>query len=326
MKKIFLILDIIDSRIKKSNFEILSHLIQNIKEGLEIHAYSHSILDEDQIGLLKPYNIKTLYMPEEKSDILLIDHYKATIRELIKEKEYDAYLSISSDWNNMVMTAIASEKGINFYENCTGLEIEQDIILKKPYYGDKIISDIRVKTPFTASFRQKSFEICLDAKDGLIPETIRYSLILPPIEWVFEGAEDLDDVYAKLTDVLDAEVIISVGRGIQDKEKISMIEELVELFGEKACLGASRVVVDQGWASFSCQVGQTGKIVSPVLYIALGISGAVQHQVGMNPAKYIISVNKDSEAPVFEISDYGIVDDLFEFVPLLIKELKELKE
>jgi electron transfer flavoprotein alpha subunit len=120
-----------------------------------------------------------------------------------------------------------------------------------------------------------------------------------------------------------ADIIVSVGRGIQEKENIAMVEELAQALGAE--LAASRPICDNGWLPMERQVGSSGQTVSPKVYIAVGISGAIQHLVGMKGAKTIVAINKDANAPIFEVADYGIAADLFEVVPALTEEVKKAK-
>lgn len=128
---------------------------------------------------------------------------------------------------------------------------------------------------------------------------------------------------ARAVDLTTADIIVSVGRGIKDKENIGLVEDLAKALGGE--LAASRPICDSGWLPMERQVGSSGQTVSPKVYLAVGISGAIQHLVGMKGAKTIVAINKDSNAPIFEVADYGIVGDLFEVVPALIEEVKKAK-
>jgi electron transfer flavoprotein alpha subunit len=194
-----------------------------------------------------------------------------------------------------------------------------DIVASHPVYAGKAQVAMKVTTPKKVfSTRPNLWKA---SKDAGSPSIQNLSVNFEDADWKAK-TKDLVLSQGKL-DVAEADVIVSGGRGLRGPENWHLIENLAEAFG--AATGASRAVVDAGWRGHGEQVGQTGKTVSPTLYVAVGISGAVQHLAGMSSSKTIVAINKDENAPIFAIADYGVVGDAFEILPALTEEVKKLR-
>jgi electron transfer flavoprotein alpha subunit len=165
------------------------------------------------------------------------------------------------------------------------------------------------------AFRSDQVEAGTSQVEQFAPELAAEAIRAKPLEPFRESA--------RAVDLTSAEIIVSVGRGIKEKDNIPIVEELAKALGAE--LAASRPICDNGWLPMERQVGSSGQTVSPKMYLAVGISGAIQHLVGMKGAKIIVAINKDANAPIFEVADYGIVGDLFEVVPALVAEVKKAK-
>ncbi len=201
--------------------------------------------------------------------------------------------------------------------DCVDMRMENDdIIATRPMYGGKVLADVALKgAPKILAIRPNAFGMEENPKAGAL-ET--FDAELAPSAFTQTDAR-FETGKVELT---EADVIVSGGRGMGGPD-YSVIEALTETLG--GAVGASRSAVDEGWRPHADQVGQTGKTVSPNLYIACGISGAIQHLAGMSTSKVIVAVNKDPEAPIFAKADYGVAGDLFEIVPLLTEEIRKLK-
>ncbi len=210
--------------------------------------------------------------------------------------------------------------------DCTGLAIDPEtdnLQQTRPAFGGNIMATILTPNhrPQMATVRHRVFDPLPrdDSRSGVVlTESFNYDLIETDAKWL--GFEKEQTMLVNLT---EANIIVSGGRGLKEAKNFALLEELAAVLG--GAVGASRAAVDAEWISYPHQVGQTGKTVKPNIYIACGISGAIQHLAGMSSSDYIIAINKDPDAPIFKVADLGIVGDLFEIVPKLTKRIKEIR-
>jgi electron transfer flavoprotein alpha subunit len=210
-------------------------------------------------------------------------------------------------------TAAMLERGL--VSDVTALSIDgSGILTTKPRFAGKAIAEIAVGGPAVVSLRPNSMPLAESAREPAV-ETLTVEAPAETVRLV-----ELQASGEKTLELTEAEVVVSGGRGIGDADKWGIVLDLAAALG--AAQGASRAVVDSGWRPHAEQVGQTGKVVSPKLYVAAGISGAIQHLAGMSSSKVIVAVNKDPEAPIFKVADYGIVGDVHEVLPMLTDAVK----
>ncbi|MCD8144532.1 MAG: electron transfer flavoprotein subunit alpha/FixB family protein [Oscillospiraceae bacterium] len=211
--------------------------------------------------------------------------------------------------------------------DCTGLDIDEEtglLMSTRPTFGGNLMATIACPDhrPQMSTVRPGVFKkpVSDPARQGtLVEEDIHIS----PADIRVKLVERVKEV-AEAINLEEAEIIVSGGRGLKEAKNFQLVRDLAEVLG--ATVGASRAAVDAGWIPHAHQVGQTGKTVAPKIYIAVGISGAIQHLAGMSGSDTVVAINKDPEAPIFGVADYGIVGDLFEVVPALIQEIKAYKE
>jgi len=255
-------------------------------------------------------------------EVYRTDPYARILVELVRKYKPEIFLLGASTRGRDLAGAVATYIYTGLTADCTGLEIEEEtnlLLQIRPAFGGNIMATIKCPDhrPQMATVRHHVFEMPVpnESREGQI---IRESPVLPE-----------DRIASKVLDLIveknevnlaDAKIIVSGGRGLKGPEGFAILHELADVLG--GAVGASRAAVDAGWISYAHQVGQTGRTVRPDLYIACGISGAIQHQAGMRTSKVIVAINKDPEAPIFQIADYGIVGDLFTVVPALTRALK----
>lgn len=244
----------------------------------------------------------------------------AVLSELIEKHQPNAVIAAGRMSGKSLLAALAAVTGGGMATDAIDLRVDNGkLVAVRPQYGGKVISEIAATDPtkpFFITLRVKAFNPAGAGAGEVITETVSDSCFESAMKVVESVKESGQAVKLE-----DADQIVSFGRGIQGPENIPMVQELADSLG--AALGASRAVVDAGWIEYKHQVGQTGRTVSPKLYVTVGISGAIQHLVGMQSSKVIVSINKDKDAPIFGVATYGIVGDAFEIVPALTERFRQ---
>jgi len=244
--------------------------------------------------------------------------YAGTAAAVAKAGGYGAVLVAATAAGKDLAPRIAARLAAPLGTDVTGVAFAGGkVTATRPVYAGKAVQQLRFDAPLAVvSVRPNTFAPGSAAKAGApskVPAVAQARVVVREVKAAGKG---------KL-DVAEASVVVSGGRGLKGPEHFALVESLAKALG--AAVGASRAVVDAGWRPHAEQVGQTGKTVSPQLYVAVGISGAIQHLAGMRTAKVIVAINKDKDAPIFQVADYGIVGDLFEIVPRLTEEIAKAK-
>ncbi|MDZ4182493.1 MAG: electron transfer flavoprotein subunit alpha [Candidatus Cloacimonadaceae bacterium] len=254
------------------------------------------------------------------------ERYAKALSEMAKKYKPAIILAGATVTGRSFVPRVAVQLFTGLTADCTGLEYDPDsgnLLQTRPAFGGNIMATIVTSNhrPQMATVRHKVMNPIAkdDSRSGIvIREQVVFDFDEEMSTWLgFEKEK------TTLVNITEANVIVSGGRGIKEAKNFAMIEELAESLS--GAVGASRAAVDAEWIPYSHQVGQTGKTVKPNIYISVGISGAIQHLAGMSSADYIVAINKDPDAPIFKAADLGIVGDLFEIMPKLIKRVKELR-
>lgn len=247
----------------------------------------------------------------------------ALAAERIKSGGYRAAIFATSAEGRDLAPRVAGKLGAGVVQDVTGVELTGDTLtVRHPMNIGKVIATVSIAgTPAIVSVRPGTYRAAENQKAGRV-ESVQ------PVGDPSASRVVVKEINAGSSgklDLADAPVIVAGGRGLKAKENFKLVEDLADAFGN-AAVGATRAVTDDGWRPHSDQIGQTGRLVSPQLYVAVGISGAVQHLAGMKTSKTIVAINKDKEAPIFKVADYGIVGDVFEIVPALTEAVREARK
>ena len=314
-----------EEKIRKVTFEMLSaarKLADQKGEELCAVALGNSI--GPFIEALGQFGTDKIYVLEnELLSQYSTDGYTKALADLAKEQQPSIILFGATVIGKDLSPRVATRLQAGLATDCVeiGLDNEGRLTASRPMYAGKIMADVIFSsdTPQMASVRPNILPASIDAARQA--QVIRLKPEINPGD-IKTTILEVVKMAGEKVDLTEAEIIVSGGRGMKGPENFNLLEGLAEVLS--ATVGASRAAVDAGWRQQIDQVGQTGKVVSPNLYIACGISGAIQHFAGMGTSKVIVAINKDPEAVIFSKCDYGIVDDLFKVVPVLTVEVKKL--
>ncbi len=309
-----------DNAIKKSSFETV-RAARDIADtlGAECVALLVGSGVEGTAGVLGQYGASKVIVVDDPQ---LAKHsstaYAKAIASVAASEGAQVLFLPASQMGKDLAPRVAVKLNAGLASDCVALRVEAGtIIATRPVYAGKALMEVQVTSA------TKVFTL----RPNVFPATTNGGSATVQKASVALAAEDFGAVVTKVDiaagrpDVTEADIVVSGGRGMKGAEHFALIESLADVLG--AAVGASRAVVDAGWRPHDEQVGQTGKTVSPTLYIACGISGAIQHIAGMSSSKYIVAINKDKDAPIFQLADYGIVGDVFEILPELTAQLKQ---
>jgi len=317
-----------DGKLKSVTYELLSkgkELANTLKTELCAICLGHGV---EEVGQLIAYGADKVYLVDNPA---LADHqedlYTGELVELVQKYKPEIIIAGATSLGRSLIPRVAAKLKTGLTADCTGLEIDAErrlLLQTRPTFGGNIMATIICQTsrPQMSTVRPRVF------RKGT-PDTKRKGQIIR-VDFDHEritSRTKLLDFIEDITETVkleDTDIIVSGGRGLGKAENFQLLQELASVIG--AAVGSSRPPVDDGWISYSHQVGQTGKTVCPKLYIACGISGAVQHLAGMQTSDVIVAINDNPNAPIFEVATYGIVGDLFKVVPMLIAKLKHKQQ
>jgi electron transfer flavoprotein alpha subunit len=313
-----------DGEIRKITYEVVSEgrrLADALGQELTAVLLGSGI--KDKAGDLAHYGAdKVLVADDARLSPYTTDAYVSVIGQLVKAEEPAVLLLGASVQGKDLSGRLSARLGVGMAQDCTAFEIQDgNLVATRPIYAGKAYATVTFDNslPQMATARPNVMPVN-EPDSSKSAEVLEAEFSLDDAELKTKVVDIVRDSSGKI-DLTEAERIVSGGRGMKGPEQYEILEKLAEVLG--GTVGASRAAVDAGWRPQTDQVGQTGKVVSPNLYIACGISGAIQHLAGMGTSKVIVAINKDPDAPIFQKADYGVVGDLFELVPALTEEVKK---
>lgn len=318
MSKALIFTEYQNGKLKRSALELLSFAQQNSLQVVAIIAGSDSNSVIPELGL---WGVSSVYqMADSHFDKYNPELFEKTFADTIKTISPELVLASCSSLGKDLFPRVAAHLGYACASDCTGLEISGGKAkAHKPLYSGKCLADVDFEATPVILMRANQLPVLGCPNKGTAPTVTTVATPATDLKTLIK--EIVKGTSQKL-DLTEANIIVAGGRGLKAPENFKLLDELADALG--ATVGASRAVVDAGWVPHENQVGQTGKTVAPTLYIAAGISGAIQHLAGMSGSKVIVAINSDPNAPIFQKATYGIVGDLFEVLPKLTEEFKKI--
>ena len=319
-QQVFAIAEQLDGVFRKVTYEALSEgrrIADNLGCDLAVLVMGTGI--ENKAKELVNYGVDRIFLADNPAlGEYLTDSYTQVAADIVRKEQPAVVILGASTQGKDLAARLGARLNIPVAMDCIAIRVEnQSLAVTRSMYGGKILADIALYgKPQIVAIRPNAMPIARKTGAGSL-ETLDIDVGKSQFEVI---EKHLDTGKVELT---EADTVVSGGRGMGGSD-FTILEELAGVLN--GAVGASRSAVDEGWRPASDQVGQTGKVVSPNLYIACGISGAIQHLAGMSSSKVIVAINKDPDAPIFSRADYGIEGDLFEILPLITQEIKKLKE
>ena len=317
---ILAVLETKDGKVKKASLSAITCARQIAeKTGLPYNLLLIGDVAPEEVEEMSQFGAEKVYVAKgEQLNQYTAENYTIAVENVVNSSGAKYVLAVGSTFGKDLMPRVASKIGAGMASEI--IEVIDGETFKRLMYAGNIIATVKVKTEKKAlTVRGVAFERAekTDSKSSVEEVEVKD-------KYEKKRFVKLEETKSERPELTEASIVVSVGRGIKGPENLKLIFDLADVLG--AAVGASRAVVDAGWLPNDFQVGQTGKTVAPNLYIAVGISGAIQHVAGMKDSKVIVAINKDPEAPIFQIADFGLVADLFKVVPELTEKLKKLKE
>jgi electron transfer flavoprotein alpha subunit len=317
MSKVLVIVDHVAGIAKNNSLELLTAAKRS---GLELIALAVGSGSEKLSESLGGYGVKSLLFNSSATfDTYNADLYSALVAEVVAKNTPTAVLASANSANRDSLPRVAAQTKSGVASDCTELTLTAtEISARKPLYSGKVSAKVSFKNCNTKIILMRPNQLPIE---NVAASSCPKSEVAAPAGSGKSKVEEVKKSNSGRPDLTEANIIVSGGRGLQGPENFKLLDQLADVLN--ATVGASRAVVDAGWVSHSYQVGQTGKTVAPSLYIAAGISGAIQHLAGMSSSRVVVAINKDPEAPIFKKATYGIVGDALEVLPLLTAEMKK---